>query len=89
MLRYIREIEFQTICNYIEKGSSVLDLGCGSGDGYDLLMNVTAKDVGRLISSDQVLSAKVLKLVNSPFYGFPGRISSSFLPTKYPDDSSS
>jgi methionine biosynthesis protein MetW len=29
MLRYIREIEFQTICNYIEKGSSVLDLGCG------------------------------------------------------------
>ncbi|MBN2299372.1 MAG: HDOD domain-containing protein, partial [Deltaproteobacteria bacterium] len=38
--------------------------------------DVTAKDVGRLISSDQVLSAKVLKLVNSPFYGFPGRISS-------------
>ncbi|HHO75073.1 MAG TPA: HDOD domain-containing protein [Deltaproteobacteria bacterium] len=38
--------------------------------------DVTAKDIGRLISSDQVLSAKVLKLVNSPFYGFPGRISS-------------
>jgi putative nucleotidyltransferase with HDIG domain len=38
--------------------------------------DVTAKDVGKLISSDQVLSAKVLKLVNSPFYGFPGRISS-------------
>ncbi len=37
---------------------------------------VTAKDVGRLISSDHVLSAKVLRLVNSPFYGFPGRISS-------------
>lgn len=38
--------------------------------------DVTAKEVGNLISSDQVLSAKVLKLVNSPFYGFPGRISS-------------
>ncbi|HOO38243.1 MAG TPA: HDOD domain-containing protein [Deltaproteobacteria bacterium] len=38
--------------------------------------DVTAKEMGRLISSDQVLSAKVLKLVNSPFYGFPGRISS-------------
>lgn len=38
--------------------------------------DVTAKDVGKLISSDQILSAKVLKLVNSPFYGFPGRISS-------------
>ncbi len=29
MLRYIREIEFQTICDYIKEGSSVLDLGCG------------------------------------------------------------
>jgi len=38
--------------------------------------DVTAKEMGKLISSDQVLSAKVLKLVNSPFYGFPGRISS-------------
>ncbi len=38
--------------------------------------DVTAKDVGKLISSDQVLSSKVLRLVNSPFYGFPGRISS-------------
>ncbi len=38
--------------------------------------DVTAKEVGKLISADQVLSAKVLKLVNSSFYGFPGRISS-------------
>jgi len=38
--------------------------------------DVSAKDIGKLISSDQVLSAKVLRLVNSPFYGFPGRISS-------------
>jgi len=35
-----------------------------------------ASDVARLISTDQVLSAKVLRLVNSPIYGFPGRISS-------------
>lgn len=38
--------------------------------------DVSPKDVGKLISSDQVLGARVLKLVNSPFYGFPGRISS-------------
>ncbi|MCE5274780.1 MAG: HDOD domain-containing protein [Syntrophaceae bacterium] len=38
--------------------------------------DVTAQEVGKLISSDQVLGAKVLRLVNSPFYGFPGRISS-------------
>jgi putative nucleotidyltransferase with HDIG domain len=34
----------------------------------------SAEDLGRAISTDPVLSSKVLKLVNSPFYGFPGRI---------------
>ncbi len=34
----------------------------------------SAEDLGRAISKDPVLSSKVLKLVNSPFYGFPGRI---------------
>ena len=29
MFGYIRKFEFQTICDYIEEGSSVLDLGCG------------------------------------------------------------
>lgn len=33
------------------------------------------QEIARLVSSDQILSAKVLKLVNSPFYGFPGRVS--------------
>jgi len=37
---------------------------------------VSVEKLGRIISKDQVLAAKVLKLVNSPFYGFPGRISS-------------
>lgn len=32
--------------------------------------------IARIISYDQVLSAKVLKMVNSPIYGFPGRIGS-------------
>ncbi|GAB6038735.1 HDOD domain-containing protein [Fundidesulfovibrio butyratiphilus] len=32
--------------------------------------------IAKLIAMDQVLSAKVLKMVNSPIYGFPGRISS-------------
>ena len=36
----------------------------------------TTEQVAKLISMDQVLSAKVLKMVNSPVYGFPGRISS-------------
>lgn len=33
-------------------------------------------EIAKAISTDQVLSAKVLKMVNSPIYGFPGRISS-------------
>ncbi len=34
----------------------------------------SAKEVGQLISSDPSLTAKVLKVVNSSFYGFPNRI---------------
>jgi putative nucleotidyltransferase with HDIG domain len=36
----------------------------------------SAAEVSAVISKDQVLSAKLLRLVNSPIYGFPGRISS-------------
>lgn len=38
--------------------------------------NVSAEEIGALIEKDQVLSAKVLRLANSPFYGFPSRIAS-------------
>ncbi|MFP4167789.1 MAG: HDOD domain-containing protein [Desulfonatronovibrionaceae bacterium] len=35
----------------------------------------STEEVAAVISRDQVLSAKVLKMVNSPIYGFPRRIS--------------
>ena len=35
----------------------------------------SSAEIGKLIATDQVLSAKVLKIVNSAYYGFPGRIS--------------
>ncbi|MBA4357005.1 MAG: HDOD domain-containing protein [Humidesulfovibrio sp.] len=38
--------------------------------------NTTIEAIAKVISRDQVLSAKVLKMVNSPVYGFSGRISS-------------
>ena len=38
--------------------------------------NVSAEEIGTLIERDQVLAAKVLRLANSPFYGFPARIAS-------------
>lgn len=36
----------------------------------------SASEIGDIIAKDQVLSARILRLVNSPVYGFPGRISS-------------
>lgn len=38
--------------------------------------DTSAHDLASIISRDQVLSARILRMVNSPFYGFPGRISS-------------
>jgi len=38
--------------------------------------NTTSEQMGRLIAKDHILAAKLLKLVNSAFYGFPQRISS-------------
>lgn len=36
---------------------------------------ISAQEIARVVSSDQVLSAKILRLVNSAFYGFSGRVS--------------
>ena len=36
----------------------------------------SANEVADVIAADQVLSVKILRFVNSPVYGFPGRISS-------------
>ena len=43
----------------------------------DLVDNpkTSASRLGKVISTDQALTAKVLKIANSPFYGFPKRIS--------------
>jgi len=38
--------------------------------------NTTTEQMGRVISKDHILAAKLLKLVNSAFYGFPQKISS-------------
>jgi HD-like signal output (HDOD) protein len=35
----------------------------------------SASKLGKMISTDQALTAKVLKIANSPFYGFPKKIS--------------
>lgn len=35
----------------------------------------SAEEVGKAITTDQTIASKVLRLVNSAFYGFPGKIS--------------
>ncbi|RPH29589.1 HDOD domain-containing protein, partial [bacterium] len=35
----------------------------------------SASSLGKIIATDQALTAKVLKIANSPFYGFPKKIS--------------
>ncbi len=37
---------------------------------------VSLNEIGAFISNDPVLTSRVIKVVNSPVYGFPGRISS-------------
>jgi putative nucleotidyltransferase with HDIG domain len=38
------------------------------------LPETSAKDIEAVVAKDQVLTGKLLRLVNSPFYGFPQRI---------------
>lgn len=38
--------------------------------------DTSTEDIAHIIERDQVLSAKILKMINSPIYGFPGRIGS-------------
>ena len=60
-----------------EKISSLPTLPSVIAKMSHLLMDphTSAEEVGRAISNDQALASKVLKLVNSAFYGFPGKIS--------------
>lgn len=38
--------------------------------------NLSLREISQFVSSDPTLTMKMLKMVNSPVYGFPGRISS-------------
>ena len=44
----------------------------------------SASDLNRLISTDQALASKVLRLVNSSYYGFPRKISTIHQCRRYP-----
>jgi putative nucleotidyltransferase with HDIG domain len=67
----------QTIRKTLESISTVPTLSIVIDKLAKLLQNpqTSAEEIGRAITTDQALASKVLKLVNSAFYGFPGKIS--------------
>ena len=58
-------IELPTLPAVIQKVTAVIER-----------QGTSAEDIGRIIETDQALSVKVLRLANSAYYGFPGRIGS-------------
>ncbi len=67
----------QSILHKIETISSIPTLPTVIERITRLLQNpkTSAEEIGKAITTDQALATKVLKLVNSAFYGFPGKIS--------------
>jgi putative nucleotidyltransferase with HDIG domain len=67
----------QTIRTTLETVSTIPTLSIVIDKIARLLQNpqTSAEEVGKAITTDQALAAKVLRLVNSAFYGFPGKIS--------------
>ncbi len=71
------QISEQRMRDKLERISSIPTLPTVLEKITRLLQNpqTSAEEVGKAITTDQALASKVLKLVNSAFYGFPGRIS--------------
>jgi len=67
----------QTIRKTLETISTIPTLSIVIDKIEKLLENprTSAEEIGKAITTDQALASKVLKLVNSAFYGFPGKIS--------------
>jgi putative nucleotidyltransferase with HDIG domain len=67
----------QSIRTFLETVSTIPTLSIVIDKITRLLQNpqTSAEEIGKVIMTDQALASKVLRLVNSAFYGFPGRIS--------------
>ena len=66
----------QTIRKTLETVSTIPTLSVVIDKIARLLQNpqTSAEEIGKAITTDQALASKVLRLVNSAFYGFPGKI---------------
>ncbi len=71
-------MDIQTLRNQIERIDTLPTIPSVLKKLLVIIENpkTSLNDIGSFISNDPVLTSRVLKIVNSPVYGFPGRISS-------------
>jgi len=70
------QYKIEQIKNTVESEIQLPALPAVAMEVVDLIDNprTSASKLGKVISTDQALTAKVLRIANSPFYGFPRRI---------------
>lgn len=73
-----RQMDIQTLRLQIEKIDALPTIPSILKKLLNVIENpkISLNEIGSFISNDPVLTSRVLKIVNSPIYGFPGRISS-------------
>ncbi len=71
-------MDLKTLKNRIESIQTLATIPAVAKHVLELLGDPTVSlgEISRFISQDPVLTSRVLRMVNSPIYGFPGRISS-------------
>lgn len=71
-------MDLKTLKSRIETVHTLATIPSVAGRLMELVSDpaVSLTEIGRFVSSDPALATKVLRMVNSPVYGFPGRIAS-------------
>jgi len=72
----MNELDIRTIRSSIEKINTLPTIPNVLKKLLKMLENpaTSLNDIGHFISHDPIITTKVLRMINSPIYGFPGRI---------------
>src|SRR5208283_2837819 len=74
----MKSLDLQTVKNRIESVNTLATIPTVASRLMELVSDpsVSVTEISQFISGDPVLTTKTLRMVSSPVYGFPGRISS-------------
>ena len=74
----MKSMDLQTVKNRIEAVNTLATIPTVANRLMELVSDpsVSVTEISQFISGDPVLTTKTLRMVSSPVYGFPGRISS-------------